>query len=323
MIDLNGLSALLEKAVPLEEEIFDVRFEEIVSLVDEERLSEASRLIGSVLKEGRIDLRLIVYLFYAQFVEEGIGALRAIFPIIRVILDEKWEKISPVKTRDKYLASSLSWFLSSIGKKIKRSEKLYKSKKADDFWSKSLHAIDLQTVNAFIADTKEFAAYLYKKTEEPAINQYVLFITKWLENLRGIVESEHPEVFEEKPNKTAEDIELQAPEIPAAAVTLESATKEILSPSEPMLLLCRKIQAFAKFIEEQKFEKAALVAEDISLIMKNFDPSLFFPKLFSKYFALAATHIGALAQEWENKNPLRWEAMQKLYQIDLDGFIEW
>ncbi len=316
MIDAEALYELLKNATPTVEEVFDTRFEEIVSLVDEERLTEASKLIVSVLKEGKIDLRLVMYLLYAQFVNQGVGSLKTICPLIRALLEEHWEKISPVKMRDKYLPTSLSWFFSSIGKKIKRSEKLYKSKKVDDFWNLSVQSLTPQMIDPFIVDMKEFASYFYKKTEEPSVNQYVLFIVKWLENLKTIVEVENEAPVEE------ESSEVTAAPLPAPPAT-EVSLSDIFATSEPMLLLHRKLKAFATFIEQQKFEKAALVAEDISLVMKQFDPSLFFPKLFTKYFALAATHIDTLAQEWENKNPLKWEAMQKLYHTDLNGFLEW
>ena len=98
---------------------------------------------------------------------------------------------------------------------------------------------------------------------------------------------------------------------------------EFLDSSAPMTLLMKKLQAFELLIEKEDFVKAALIADDISTLMKNFDPSLFFPKLFSKYFALSATHIDTLAMEWENKNTLKWEALHRLYQTDLSGFIEW
>ena len=62
----------VRKSAPVEEETFDVRFEEVVSLVDEERLGEASVLITSILNEGTVDLRLVIYLFYAQFISQGI-----------------------------------------------------------------------------------------------------------------------------------------------------------------------------------------------------------------------------------------------------------
>jgi hypothetical protein len=318
MIDTAKLYSLLENATTTDEEVFDLRFEEVISLVDEERLHEATKLITAILNEGRVDLRLVMYLFYGQFINQGIGALITIFPAIETVLDDHWEKISPVNMRDKYLLSSLAWFLSSIGKKLKRSENLYKSKKADEFWNKSVHGLTAQKVEQLLATTKEFSTYLHKKTDESDLSQYLLFISKWMDNLKFVAENESTSEPEEpKSCETAPQAAVKPP------TSLQTPLKEVVDASEPFTLLFKKIQAFEALIAKQQFEKAALVSEDLSLILKNFDPSVYFPKLFSKYFALSAVHIDTLAQEWENKNSLKWEALQRLYQTDLEEFIEW
>ena len=318
MIDTAKLYSLLENATTIDEEIFDLRFEEVISLVDEERLHEASKLITAILSEGQVDLRLVMYLFYAQFINQGIGSLTTIFPAIQTILDDHWEKISPVNMRDKYLLSSLTWFLSSIGKKLKRSEKLYKNKKADEFWNKSVHGLTSQKIEQLLTDSKTFATYLHKKTDDTDLNQYLLFISKWMDNLKSVAENESADEPEEQKNhEPAPQAAVKASRSP------QTPLKEVVDASEPFMLLFKKIQAFEALIAKQQFEKAALVSEDLSLILKNFDPSVYFPKLFSKYFALSAVHIDTLAQEWENKNALKWEALQRLYQTDLEEFIEW
>lgn len=318
MIDTAKLYSLLENATTIDEEVFDLRFEEVISLVDEERLHEATKLITAILNEGQVDLRLVMYLFYAQFINQGIGSLSTIFPAIQTILDNHWEKISPVNMRDKYLLSSLIWFLSAIGKKLKRSEKLYKNKKADEFWNKSVHAITAQKVEQLLTATKEFSTYLHKKTDESDLNQYLLFISKWMDNLKSVAENESAGEPEEPKQP-----EHASPVAPKPSTSPQTPLKEVVDTSEPFILLIKKIQAFEALVAKQQFEKAALVSEDLSLILKNFDPSVYFPKLFSKYFALSAAHIDMLAQEWENKNSLKWEALQRLYQTDLQEFIEW
>jgi hypothetical protein len=318
MIDIPKLYALLKNATTVEEDLFDVRFEEVVSLVDQEQLNEASTIIISILNEGKVDLRLVMYLFYTQFINKGISSLKSIFPAIKTIINDYWEKISPVNMRDKYLSSSLTWFLSTIGKKIKRSEKLYKSKKTDDFWNKSVGSLSSETIDQLIFESRELGAFLLKKTEDPSINQYVLFISKWLENLKSMVEENIDSTPDEAPLTEApleEPInESSIPQSPIVAV---------LTPSEAMIHFFQKIQAFETSIENQNFEKAALISDDIDQIIKNFDPSLFFPKLFSKYFALSATHIDTLSYQIGNKGSLKWEALHRLYRTNLEEFMEW
>ena len=73
MLQTTDLIELLVNATTQEEEVFDVRFEEIVSLVEQEKLEEASTLISEVFNEGVIDIRLVMYQLYTAFITQGIG----------------------------------------------------------------------------------------------------------------------------------------------------------------------------------------------------------------------------------------------------------
>ena len=143
-----------------------------------------------------------------------------------------------------------------------------------------------------------------------------MFISKWLDSLANIIaaEEQRPEEVDTAPESPVSKEQGSNPEI---------SLQEGLASSEHMILLYKKIQLFEALIEKQDFEKAAMISDDISTIIKNFDPTLFFPKLFSRYFALTATHIDTLSDEWNNKTSLKWEALNRLYQIDIEGFIQW
>ncbi len=313
MLQTYELIELLGNATVAEEEAFDIRFEEIVSLVDQDKFEEASHLILDVFKDGTIDIRLVMYLLYAQFEAEGICSLQVVFPLLMQVISDFWDKISPASHRDKYLLGSLTWFFSSIAKKLKRSEKLYKDKKPDRFWIDSLNALQPDTIRTLLEMNHTLSDFLSQKVKEPSLNQHVMFISKWIEGLKIETKESNKPIIAPEPSKK------QIPE----NVQKQSPTPDVLDVSEPMRLLMKKIQAFETFVEEHNFEKAALLGDDIGQILKNFDPSLYFPTLFSQYFALSATHIDSLSQEWENKGSLKWEALQKLYQTDLEGFIQW
>lgn len=307
------LISLLEKASTQEEETYDVRFEEVVSLVDQEQLDEAAQMISSIFAEGSIDIRLIMYLLYSRFISQGIEALTTIFFDIEKIISHYWDRLSPASTREKHLLTSLSWLLTTIGKKLKRSEKLIKNKKSDDFLNRSSRILASQQVETLIQKTHHFGDFLSQRFKEPTLSQSIFFISKWLESHK----TQQPQ---EKIEPMAKPTEAPPPANPPQK---SISFVEILSTSEPMAQLCKKIEAFESLIQKNDFEKAALVADDISNVIKNFDPALFFPKLFSQYFALSAEHIESLSQEWENKGSLKWEALHRLYQSDLDEFIQW
>jgi hypothetical protein len=317
MLQTTNLIELLENATTQEEEVFDVRFEEIVSLVEQEKLEEASTLITEVFIEGVIDIRLVMYQLYAAFITQGIGCLREVFSTITSVISDHWEKISPLNLRDKYLVHSLTWFLSTISKKIKRSEKLYKDKKPDSFWKKSVSSLKSHEIDPLLEMNHMFSDLLIQKVDNPSLNQYIMFISKWLEGLKAVLSDEKIGVKPTSPQTTSSQITGEKP------AKKEISLQEAINASEPMHLLYRKIQAFEALIQQKKFEKAAVVSDDISQTLKNFDPALFFPKLFTQYFALSASHIDALSDRWENKGSLKWDALQRLYQADLDEFVTW
>jgi hypothetical protein len=317
-MELSEFYTVLENATTVEEDVFDIRFEEVVSLVEQEKFEQATPLITTILNEGTVDIRLVMYLFYANFLETGIGCLKDFFPAIMILLNEHWERISPLQTRDKHVLSSLTWFLSSIVKKIKRSEKLYKEKRADDFWNKSIQSLSPQDLNELKTIAHRLGKLLTQKLEEPSLNQYIMFITKWLDSLAHVVADE-----EDQPEEVATVSPPESPLPEEQSSDQKGPLQEVLASSEQMILLYKKLQLFEDLIEKQDFEKAALIADDITTTIKNFDPTLFFPKLFSRYFALTATHIDTLSDEWNNKTSLKWEALNRLYQTDIEGFIQW
>ena len=84
-----------------------------------------------------------------------------------------------------------------------------------------------------------------------------------------------------------------------------------------------KMTIFEEFIQQNNYLKAAIVARDIDDLLENFDPLSFFPKLFGKYFSLFAKHVAALSEQYEKKDSLQIQKLEKLYQADLDMFVEW
>lgn len=313
MLLTADLHALLQNATTVEEEVFDVRFEEVVTLIEQEKFEEASALITNIFNEGTIDIRLVMYLLYSKFITQGISSLQEVFQTIISVVNDSWEMVSPIQYRDKYLHQSLTWFLSTIAKKFKRSEKLFKEKKPDLFWKQSLESLSAQEIDTLLEINHSLSDLLTHKINDTSLNQYVLYFTKWLQGLKAALTEEKAIV------KSALSTPTPTQEIPAKQISLQ----EVLNASESMQHLFRKIQAFESLIEGQNFEKAALVSDDIAQIIKSFDPSLFFPKLFTRYFALSASHMDSLSQEWENKGSLKWEALNRLYQTDLEEFIQW
>jgi hypothetical protein len=106
-----------------------------------------------------------------------------------------------------------------------------------------------------------------------------------------------------------------------ANVPRRTLTRMELLAAQPFLDLCRKLAAFETLVKKGRFEKAALVAEDVAALVEAFDPRAHFPDLFAGYVRLVAEHARALQEHAEDRGPA-WKAMTQHYRVDLDGFVE-
>ena len=94
----------------------------------------------------------------------------------------------------------------------------------------------------------------------------------------------------------------------------------VVSPA--FLELLRKLQAFETLVAKQKFQRAALVADDVTGIVSNFDPRTYFPELFSQFGKDLAENIDVLATHWEARDSLSWKALEQYYRVDLARFVD-
>lgn len=328
-MELKELYGVLEDATAQAKEGFEHQFDEITSLVEDDQFDQAVPLIQALFKEGTVDIRLAMYLLYAQYLEKGFSYLKDIFQGIISILDKYWEKLSPDQSREVHVISSLSWFLSSIHRRTKRSDEFFKrEKKIDDFQMRAAKSLTPQGIKEFQTAAERLAAFLEKKLNNKSLNKdYIFSIRGWVNSLAPLLDDEKKEKphkedkrTDKKPDSTLKNAPatLDKKKIPSGEVSLQQ-----LMTSEPMLLLLKKIETFEALIEQKNFEKAALVSDDISSIIKNFDPTQFFPKLFIRYFALTATHIDTLSENLAHKESSRWEFLNHLYKADIEEFIQW
>lgn len=323
MLCLDDFSALFTNIDPVETDILDPRFETIASLAEQEKFLDTIPLIEKLLSEKHRDIRLITYLFYARFLEEGIKGLKHILPNLISLLQEHWEVITPKQNRDKQVYSSLNWFFTTVSKKLRRSERSYKEKDPDEWWNQSVPTLTSQDIEEIKSFTPQLKEAFFQKWENPSFMQSLLFINKWMDDLKWIIPTqeteETPVPVEENPTPAQPPATKEEP----LAKPLQPPSEDPIFYSQEMKLLMKKLQTFEKFIHQEEFTKAALVADDISTTISNFNPALFFPKLFSRYFALTAKNINRLLDEWDSKTSPQWNSLSKLYQTDLDEFIKW
>ncbi len=113
---------------------------------------------------------------------------------------------------------------------------------------------------------------------------------------------------------------LDKPEEFLNALLTENSTHNVKVKLDPQVLK----EQYNKLDKPDEFlSRLLIVSDDIQTTIKNFDPTFFFPKLFSRYLALTAAHSGILSDALNYKTSLKWEALNRLYQTDIEGFIQW
>lgn len=97
---------------------------------------------------------------------------------------------------------------------------------------------------------------------------------------------------------------------------------ERLAISPALRAFMRKLQAFEHLVANGSLSKAAIVAGDIRQVIAAFDPMLYLPGLLAPHFRLLSQHADELAACSEHAASPAAFALEQLYRVDLDAFLE-
>jgi hypothetical protein len=92
--------------------------------------------------------------------------------------------------------------------------------------------------------------------------------------------------------------------------------------SPALASLRNKLHGFQVLVQRGELAKAAIVARDVQQIIERFDPVEFLPSLFAGYFRTMNRHLDELLPHLGEPDGTPWQVLSRLYQADLDGFIE-
>jgi hypothetical protein len=255
------------------------------------------------------------------FLEQGLGAMPAIVGCLTNLFAENYDALGPVKNREKHAQTSLNWLFRQLLKKFQ-----YEEGRESEVWNQWVQQITSEEVQEVLDASEELQKAIRTTLEDKAspLLDSLSKVNDWLKAFQRVVYREpapepepEPELEEAaEPAQEAEASEMIAP--PSHAFDDEGV---IAQGSYHLQLLLRKMQAFQHLVDKQEFNKAAIVADDINDIIANFDPRIYFPKLFSRYSLLRALNIGQLNAFEEYKESVEWQTMQDLYKVDLDSFV--
>jgi len=218
--------------------------------------------------------------------------------------------------RETVASKSIIWFFSTIGERMKRCSEVLSEGRTTSLWATST-ALSFSEIEGIEKQTRDLINFFSTKWKLPSSHQYTQYLLKWIIQVKGALNPPKETPIEKK------DEEEKPPPLPLPLQEIENPLEEILLASKKMKELHEKLELFATLIEKRNFSKGALVSDDIKTTIENFNPSAFFPKLFSSYYALIAKHIDTLSIEWKRKGTPLWDSLDQLYHTDLEAFVKW
>ena len=266
------ISLLLQDLTEVENpglDIFDPSFDEIVGFIDRAEYLEAANAVENILKEGTYDIRTIGYFAYGIFLEQGPAILGELLDALSQLLNNNFEKIGPVKNREKQSQSAFRWFLSQLIKKLQ-----YEEKKNDTTWANWQQSCNTDQIDQATEKTDIFRRALTANLEDKAgpLIETISKLNSWLNDFRQlakpVIEEEPEPKFQEE--TTSEEIQettvVEQTGQPTANRAVSNETIQLTTKLEELQV---KIEAFRQLCNQQDFVKASIVSEDLENIITN------------------------------------------------------
>jgi hypothetical protein len=318
VVALDVLKKPFKETQLAKEDILPQVFDKIASHIEKEEMPQAVEQILAVFEEGNFDMRLVSYYLYAHFLQKGFMSFNETLPIFKSLIIHEWESLRPIQRKDRQVESSFNWYFTHVINKLKYNERLMKEKK-QLLWA-STHVSEKE-FDELEKTLQDFMIFFHEKWAESPVKERVTHLVKKIGDLK-------PMILQEKIEEVVEDklVEEETSE-PEEKVEL---TAMLIAPSQPglfesseMMTLLKKLKTFEKLIEKGEFLKAAVVSNDLTQIISNFDPCAYFPKVFATYFNLLAKHSSSITDESNSQETLQWKSLDRLYKADVDQFVGW
>jgi len=308
-------------------ETIDPRFSDIASLVMEGNYEEATAQSEAILEEQIYDIRIIGYFLYGHFIEQGVGAMADIYLCLANLLRDNLDALGPVKNREKHIQTIMNWMMKQLIKKLQHEEG--KNTNLYEGWISEVSSDQAQEALDAGDELRRALGPVLEDAAGPVLDG-LMKVNDWLTAFQRLVYREPEPEVEEEPEEREEEVEDEIEEAPgqnkksgfvAAASFVDDGEGVSAEGSFHLKLLIRKLEAFDRLISAEKYSSAALIADDINSIIADFDPKVYFPKLFTRFSLQFAANINELFAFEEHKNSVEWQAMQELYKVDLESFV--
>ena len=314
-LDLHLLDKPLEAEAP-DLESTDERLEKVNDLVARSAYLDAARAAEALLREGVYDVRLVGAYLIGLFVEGGLTAMPSVFHSLSHTLLGNWQSFGPHERKDVYADASLRWLLKVLNKHLEHHERM-----KDETWQRWCTVDNREPLEQALTLSEEIFSAFGRVMPRNGCEAPFRRLTQWLEgHLRTLPSPAPVEEPEQQPEEEPE--EEAAPERPRSTELTRSASAGPSVPVSPALAqLMNKLAAFNTLVERQDFQRASVVAADVLNVVEHFDPRVYLPAIFSRFFAGLSTHAEQVEPMLQSTETLSFRALDQLYRVDLETFL--
>jgi hypothetical protein len=314
-LDVHLLDKSLDAEAP-DLESGDERLEKVNALVGRGSYPEAARAAAALLREGLYDVRLVGPYLLGIFSEGGLEAMPVVFHSLSNTLLGNWLFFGPRERKDVYADGSLRWLLKMLNKYIEHHERL-----KDETWQRWITASNREPLEQALALSEEIFSSFGRVMPRNGCEAPFRRLAQWLEgHLRSLPEpaslaEPEPESADEPEEESTEE---QSNE-PVRSAPVSAGPTMPVSPALAQLM--NKLAAFNTLVERQDYQRASVVAADVLQVVEHFDPRVYLPALFSRFFAGLSTHAEQVEPLLQSTESLSFRALDQLYRVDLETFL--
>jgi hypothetical protein len=235
--------------------------------------------------------------------------------IIDCVIEDQWESMSPSTNRDQHAKKAIEWLFSRMVKNFEFVNRMMANGNLE-FFTKYTAGIHKKGIEKALNMAYKLNDALKEKWDETAVNDSLMHAVKWIKEFSQIV------FDQEKKEKAIKN--LPPPPPPKEEKPEEETPQEVVKQeeevSDAMRLLQKKMDAFQYLVAKRDYQKAAVVADDIERLIEQFNPLIYLPKVFTRHFSLYAKVSTSLD---DNRDGGSFRILEKLYQTNLEAFLEW
>ncbi|NTX13467.1 hypothetical protein HUA76_21915 [Myxococcus sp. CA056] len=300
----------------------DARVEAVTEAVASGDYANAARSAEALLREGQRDTRLVGAYLFGAFQEQGLLAMPGLFRSLLLVLTTSRAAFGPEAKRDIFLESGLRWLLRSVNKHLAHNEK-----KQDASWRRWCEADNRAPIEEALKLSEPILAAMPSALPKNGCEEPMRNLSHWLRrHLEALPPPAPPPALALAPQplpETAPSRDNAPPEKSAPAPRAEPAAPTVggVPISAPLALLLRKLDAFNTLVDRGEMTKAGVIAADVLATVERFDPRVYLPSLFTRFYSGLSGHARDLEPFLQEADSLPMRALEQLYRVDLEAFL--